>query len=82
MIWQLKKNSIINNSEKINNNNIWNLKTQSEELNKKIEYNGVYNGFINKVYLLDYKQKPKITSINKKIFMIINIKVTIQIELN
>ncbi len=46
----IKTNSIINNLEKIYNNNIWNLKTQSEELNKKIEYNGVYNGFINKVY--------------------------------
>ena len=64
----IKKNSIINNLEKIYNNNIWNLKTQSEELNKKIEYNGVYNGFINKVYLLDYKQKPKITTIIKKDF--------------
>ena len=70
----IKKNSVTKDLETIYNNNIWNLKEQSIELSKKIEYHGIYNAFINGVYLLDYKQKPQITSISKKIFIIINIK--------
>ena len=61
----IKKNAITKQLENIYNSNIWNLKTQSEELNKKIEYNGIFNGFTNGIYLLDYKQKPKITTIIK-----------------
>ena len=64
----IKKNAITKQLENIYNSNIWNLKTQSEELNKKIEYNGIFNGFTNNIYLLDYKQKPKITTIIKKDF--------------
>ena len=56
----IKKNAITKQLENIYNSNIWNLKTQSEELNNKIEYNGIFNGFINRIYLLDYKQKPKL----------------------
>ena len=64
----IKKNAITKQLENIYNSNIWNLKTQSEELDKKIEYKGIFNGFINRIYLLDYKQKPKITTIIKKDF--------------
>jgi hypothetical protein len=63
-----KKNAITKQLENIFNNNIWNLKEQSEQLSKKIEYKGIYNAFLNGVYLLDYKTKPKIISINKKDF--------------
>ena len=64
----IKKNAINNKLENIYNNNIWNLKEQSEQLSKKIEYKGIYNAFLNGVYLLDYKTKPKIKSIIKKDF--------------
>ena len=64
----IKKNKINKDLEQIYNNNNWNLKEQSIELSKKIEYKGIYNAFINGVYLLDYKQKPQITSITKKDF--------------
>ena len=64
----IKKNSITKDLEKIYKNNIWNLNEQSIELSKKIEYKGIYNGFINGVYLLDYKKTPQITSISKKDF--------------
>ena len=46
----IKKNTINKQLENIYNNNIWNLKTQSEELDKKIEYKGIFNGFINSIY--------------------------------
>ena len=36
-------------------NNILDLNEQSIELSKKIEYKGIYNAFLNGVYLLDYK---------------------------
>ena len=64
----IKKNNVTKDLEQIYNNNIWNLKDQSAELSKKIEYKGIYNAFINGVYLLDYKSKPQITSISKKEF--------------
>ena len=45
------------------------LKEQSIELSKKIEYNKIYDGFINGVYLLDYKKHSSLLiSINKEDF--------------
>ena len=39
----IKKNNVTKDLEQIYNNNIWNLKDQSAELSKKIEYKGIYN---------------------------------------
>ena len=64
----IKTNIITKQLEQIYNNNIWDLKQQSEELSKKIEYKGIYNSFKTGVYLLDYKSKPQIKSITKKDF--------------
>ena len=64
----IKKNKVTKDLETIYSKNIWNLKEQSIELSKKIEYKGIYNAFLNGVYLLDYKTKPQINSISKKDF--------------
>ena len=42
----IKKNSVTKDLETIYNNNIWNLKEQSIELSKKIEYHGIYNALL------------------------------------
>ena len=66
----IKNNKITKDLEKIYNNNIWNLNEQSIELSKKIEYNKIYDGFINGVYLLDYKKHSSLLiSINKEDFL-------------
>ena len=62
----IKKNNVTKDLEQIYNNNIWNLKDQSAELSKKIEYKGIYNAVISGEYLLHYKLKPQITSVGRK----------------
>lgn len=66
----IKKNDVTNKLKELFNNNIWNLKQQAQELEKKqiIEQNNFYNGFLSNVYLLDYKTTPKIKTITIKDF--------------
>ena len=66
----IKKNKVTTDLKNIFNNNIWNLKDQAQELEKKqvIEHNNFYNGFLSNVYLLDYKTVPKIKTITIKDF--------------
>ena len=64
----IKNNNISKQLLEIYNNNIWNLKEQSIALNKKLEYNKMYDSWMNNIYLLDYKRKPKITTILKDDF--------------
>ena len=66
----IKKNNVTTNLKNIFNNNVWNLKDQAQELEKKqiIEHNNFYNGFMSDVYLLDYKTAPKIKTISIKDF--------------
>ena len=66
----IKKNATTTNLKNIFNNNVWNLKDQAQELEKKqiIEHNNFYNGFMSDVYLLDYKTAPKIKTISIKDF--------------
>jgi hypothetical protein len=58
----IKKNKVTTDLKDIFNNNIWNLKEQAQELEKKqlVEHNNFYNAFLSNVYLLDYKTVPKI----------------------
>ena len=66
----IKKNNVTTNLKNIFNNNVWNLKDQAQELEKKqiIEHNNFYNAFMSDVYLLDYKTVPKIKTITIKDF--------------
>ena len=68
---EIKKNVTTNELEKLYDSNIMNLKTLSEELQTKneAENNNYFNTFINKVYLLDFKNKPKLKEINKTKFL-------------
>jgi len=67
----IKKNATTKELEKLYDSNILNLKTLSEELQTKneAENNDYYNTFINKVYLLDFKNKPKLKPIDKDKFL-------------
>jgi len=66
----IKKNKVTTDLKDIFNNNIWNLKEQAQELEKKqlVEHNNFYNAFLSNVYLLDYKTVPKIKTITIKDF--------------
>ena len=66
----IKKNNTTTNLKNLFNKNIWNLKDQAQELEKKqiIEHNNFYNAFMSDVYLLDYKTVPKIKTITIKDF--------------
>ena len=66
----IKKNTTTTNLKNIFNKNVWNLKDQAQELEKKqiIEHNNFYNAFMSDVYLLDYKKEPKIKTITIKDF--------------
>jgi hypothetical protein len=66
----IKKNNTTTNLKNIFNKNVWNLKDQAQELEKKqiIEHNNIYNGFLSDVYLLDYNKQPKIKTITIKDF--------------
>jgi len=59
----IKNNNISKQLKEIYNNNRWNLKDQSIALSQKIEYNKIYDSWLNNVFLLDYTRKPKITTI-------------------
>jgi hypothetical protein len=62
----IKKNNVTTNLKNLFNKNIWNLKDQAQELEKKqiIEHNNIYNGFLSDVYLLDYNKQPKIKTMS------------------
>ena len=66
----IKKTTTTTNLKNLFNKNIWNLKDQAQELEKKqiIEHNNFYNAFMSDVYLLDYKTVPKIKTISIKDF--------------
>ena len=66
----IKKNNVTTNLKNIFNKNVWNLKDQAQELEKKqlIEHNNFYNAFLSDVYLLDYTKQPKIKTITIKDF--------------
>ena len=66
----IKKNNVTTNLKNLFNKNIWNLKGQAQELEKKqiIEHNNIYNAFMSDVYLLDYTKQPKIKTITIKDF--------------
>ena len=51
-------------------NNSWNLKDKAKALKIKMdtEQNSYFNGWLNEVYLLDYKTVPKINTIDKDDF--------------
>ena len=68
---EIKKNVTTKELEKLYDSNVLNLKTLSEELQTKneAENNNYFNTFINKVYLLDFKNKPKLKTINKDKFL-------------
>ena len=52
----IKKNKVTTDLKDIFNNNVWNLKEQAQELEKKqlVEHNNFYNAFLSNVHLLDY----------------------------
>ncbi len=71
----IKKNNITTNLTNLFDKNIWNLKDQAQELEKKqlIEHNNFYNAFLSDVYLLDYNKQPKIKQLPLKILTITNL---------
>jgi len=66
----IKKNNVTMELKNLFNKNVWNLKDQAQELEKKqiIEHNNIYNAFLSDVYLLDYNKQPKIKTITIKDF--------------
>jgi hypothetical protein len=67
----IKRNSITTDLKKIFYSNVWDLKNKCEELKKsnKAENKDYYNAFLNEIYLLDYKEKPKIKTIKTDDFL-------------
>ena len=66
-----KKNVTTKKLKQLYDSNVLNLKTLSKELQTKneAENNDYFNTLINKVYLLDFKNKPKSKTINKDKFL-------------
>ena len=58
----IKDNETVDKLRHIFKNNVWNLEEKAKELKKvnKIENKDFYNAWLNEVYLLDYKTKPKL----------------------
>ena len=71
----IKNNKITTDLKNIFNNNIWNLKDQAQELEKKqlIEHNNFYNGFLSNVYYWIITNNQKLKQSQLKILMIINL---------
>jgi hypothetical protein len=67
----IKRNSITTDLKQIFYSNVWDLKNKCEELKKsnKAENKDYYNAFLNDIYLLDYKEKPKIKTIKTDDFL-------------
>ena len=66
----IKDNETVGKLRYIFKNNVWNLETKAQELKQvnKAENKNFYNSWLNEVYLLDYKTKPKLKTINIKDF--------------
>jgi hypothetical protein len=66
----IKENKTTDNLKHIFKNNIWDLENKFLEMKKinKSENNNYFNSWINEIYLLDYKKKPKMKEINKNDF--------------
>jgi uncharacterized protein YnzC (UPF0291/DUF896 family) len=66
----IKDNEITDKLRYIFKNNVWNLEEKAQELKKvnRAESKNNYNSWLNEVYLLDYKLKPKLKPINRKTF--------------
>ncbi len=64
----IKDNEITDKLRDIFKNNIWGLEEKTQELKKvnRAENKNFYNGWLNEVYLLDFKTKPKLKNINRK----------------
>lgn len=62
----IKDNETVDKLRHIFKNNVWNLETKAQELKQinKAENKNFYNAWINEVYLLDYKTKPKLKPID------------------
>ena len=66
----IKDNETVDKLRHIFKNNVWGLEAKAQELKKvnKAENKNFYNSWLNEVYLLDYKTKPKLKTINIKDF--------------
>jgi len=66
----IKNDQLTKKLRDIFGNNSWNLKDKAKALKIKMdtEQNSYFNGWLNEVYLLDYKTVPKINTINKDDF--------------
>jgi hypothetical protein len=66
----IKNDQLTKRLRDIFGNNSWNLKDKAKALKVKMdtEQNSYFNGWLNEVYLLDYKTVPKINTINKDDF--------------
>lgn len=62
----IKDDEIVDKLRHIFKNNVWGLEAKAQELKKvnKTENKNFYNSWLNEVYLLDYKTKPKLKPIN------------------
>jgi hypothetical protein len=66
----IKDNETTDKLRDIFKNNVWNLEEKSQELKKvnRVENKDNYNSWLNGVYLLDFRTKPKLKAINRKTF--------------
>ena len=66
----IKNDQLTKRLRDIFGNNSWNLKDKAKALKVKMdtEQNSYFNGWLNEVYLLDYKTVPKINTINRDDF--------------
>ena len=73
----IKDNETTDKLRYIFKNNVWNLEEKAQELKQtnKAENKNFYNAFLNEVYLLDYKTKPKLKAINNKDFFNLKYKI-------
>jgi hypothetical protein len=73
----IKDNETVDKLRHIFKNNVWNLEAKAQELKQvnKAENKNFYNSWLNEVYLLDYKTKPKLKPINIKSFLNLEYKI-------
>ena len=67
----IKDNETVDKLRHIFKNNVWNLEAKAQELKQinRAENKNFYNGWVNEVYLLDYRVKPKLKKININDFL-------------
>jgi hypothetical protein len=73
----IKDNETVDKLRHIFKNNVWNLEAKAQELKQinKAENKNYYNSWLNEVYLLDYRTKPKLKPINIKAFLNLEYKI-------